>query len=112
MTTLERWRLMAGDEPVGVIVVGDGDFPWLIGWFEPAPAFSRFAELFDRELRLVEGDLEHELAAWEAVYQEIRDSLQLYKPNGMAVPEFLLHIRDGDAWFRYSDEPFESSPPG
>ncbi|MFC1431439.1 hypothetical protein ACEZDB_12380 [Streptacidiphilus sp. N1-3] len=59
--------------------------------------------LFDRELVLVE---EEDNDEWEAVADEIRQTMQLVAPAG-PVAEFLLHV-DGDrAWFRWSDEPFE-----
>jgi len=42
----------------------------------------------------------------EAAYRRIREAVRLLAPDGRAVPEFLLHIEDEDAWWRWSDEPF------
>jgi hypothetical protein len=103
----ERWLLMTGDTLVGSIDVTDPDFPWLTGHFNAEPSFAEFSDLFARELALVEGDLQQQVAQWEEVYGRICNRLRLLKPDGTAVPEYLLHIKDGDAWFRYSDEPFE-----
>lgn len=52
-----------------------------------------------------EGELDIE--TWESIYQQITDTLALVKADGTPVAEFLLHIKDGDAWFRWSDEPFD-----
>lgn len=43
---------------------------------------------------------------WEAAYRRIREVVRLLAPDGRTVPEFLLHIEDEDAWWRWSDEPF------
>jgi hypothetical protein len=110
MAEPERWRLVAGDDLVGVIVVVERNFPWISGTFEATATFDRFADLFRREIELVEADLDRELPEWEHVYRSIRQSLQLLRPDGSIVPEFLLHIHGSEAWFRYSDEPFDAEP--
>jgi hypothetical protein len=101
--TGEVWRLLRQDELIGEIVIEQGDFPWLSGRFAPAPAFAAWKPLFDRELALME---EENWDEWEAVAAEIHDNLLLVAPGG-PVAEFLLHIEDDQAWFRWNDEPFE-----
>ena len=73
------WRLMLmrSGEPVAELVVNGGDFPWL-----------------NAEVRA------------GAAYENIRSEVRLCYPDGRVVPEFLLHIRGEDAWWRWSDEPF------
>ncbi|MFJ6982810.1 MULTISPECIES: hypothetical protein [unclassified Streptomyces] len=44
--------------------------------------------------------------AWEAVYARIGEAVELVAPDG-PVAEFLLHIEDDRAWFRWNDEPFD-----
>jgi hypothetical protein len=103
----EQWWLMSGRIVVGTIDVSDVDQPWFVGRFVPEAAFAEFSDAFAQELELVDGDLEHQIDQWERVYRSIRDRMQLVGPDGNTVPEFLLHIRGTEAWFRYSDIPFE-----
>jgi len=103
----ERWLLKTGDTLVGSIDLRGTDQPWFTGRFYPEPGFAEFGDVFKRELALVEGNLDNEIAQWEEVYGRIRSRLYLLKPDGTVVREYLLHIDGGDAWFRYSDEPFE-----
>jgi hypothetical protein len=103
----ERWLLKTGDTLVGSIDVTGTDQPWFTGHFYPEPGFAEFGDLFKRELALVEGNVDAEIAQWEEVYGSIRNRLRLLTPDGAVVPEYLLHIDGEDAWFRYSDEPFE-----
>ncbi|NUT92810.1 MAG: hypothetical protein HOY78_12390, partial [Saccharothrix sp.] len=95
-----------GEELLGRIVIESGDFPWLCGRFLPEPAFSDVKPLFDEELTLVESDLDDHVEAWERIYDRITGALTLLSPRG-PVPEFLLHVQGDEAWFRWSDEPFE-----
>jgi hypothetical protein len=102
----ETWRLCRGEELLGEIHLQDGDFPWVHGIFRPRPAFAEVKPWFDEELELVESD--RNMKAWDAVYDRITNSLSLVAPDG-PVAEFLLHIRGDEAWFRWSDEPFDDS---
>ncbi|MCO1580710.1 hypothetical protein M8C13_33635 [Crossiella sp. SN42] len=98
------WRLVRGAEPLGEIVITEADFPWLHGRFQPRPAFAEVKPLFDAELALSESDEDND--AWEQAYRRITSSLSLVSPEG-PVAEFLLHIQGDEAWFRWSDEPFD-----
>lgn len=102
----EVWQVRTGKEPVGEILIDDADFPWLSGRFTAGPAIEDVRELFARELALIERDDEEHRQEWEAAYDEITRRVCLSSPAG-PVPEFLLHIEGGRAWFRWSDEPFE-----
>ncbi|KRD07644.1 MULTISPECIES: hypothetical protein [unclassified Streptomyces] len=97
-----------GGEDVGEIVVAGADFPWLSGRFAPGPGYAAVAALFARELALAEQDRDELLEEWEEVYDEIRRRVSLVSPRG-PVPEFLLHVGGGEAWFRWSDEPFDGT---
>jgi hypothetical protein len=99
----EVWQLHSGAAPVGEILIDEADFPWLSGRFTAGPAFEPLRELFARELALVEGE---EYEEWERAYDEIGRRVSLTSPDG-PVPEFLLHIDGGTAWFRWSDKPFD-----
>ncbi|MFJ3794640.1 hypothetical protein [Kitasatospora sp. NPDC090091] len=101
--TGEVWRLSQQDELVGEIVIEGGEFPWLSGRFVATPAFADWKPLFDREIALLE---EEDWDRWEPIVDEISCKLILAAPAG-PVAEFLLHIDGGQAWFRWSDEPFE-----
>lgn len=99
------WRLERDTELLGEIVIAEADFPWLSGRFTPQPAFAGVKPWFDEALALVAAE-EHE--RFDAAYDRIARSLSLVAPSG-PVAEFLLHIEDGRAWFRWSDEPFDRS---
>jgi len=99
------WRLVRDGELLAELVVTGGDFPWLNAKVRPAAGFAEVRPLFDDELRRLEL-IDDELEQWEAAYRRIREAVRLLAPDGRAVPEFLLHIEDEDAWWRWSDEPF------
>ncbi|WP_327149059.1 hypothetical protein [Nocardia sp. NBC_01329] len=102
------WKLANADELIGEIHITDGDFPWLSGTFIPHPGFAQFKPLFDRELQLIDGpgnpDTGDAMEAWEETYEAISSALTLINDRGTPVADFLLHIHEGDAWFRWSDE--------
>ncbi|WP_449060343.1 hypothetical protein [Planomonospora algeriensis] len=99
------WRVLRGRELVGEILIEDADFPWLSGHFTPGPAFAEVKPLFDRDLELME---EQRWDEWEEVYEEIRKAVSMVAPSG-PVAEFLLHVEEDRAWFRWSDEPFDEN---
>ncbi|MFB7668555.1 hypothetical protein ACFC1R_32320 [Kitasatospora sp. NPDC056138] len=99
------WRLVRADEVVGEIVVEEADFPWLSGRFTPGPAFAEVEPWFDESLALLEAE---DYERFEDSYDRIAEVLSLVAPSG-PVAEFLLHIEDGRARFRWSDEPFDNS---
>ncbi|MGW2563053.1 hypothetical protein ACWCXB_28165 [Streptomyces sp. NPDC001514] len=99
----EVWSLVRQDEVVGEIVIEEADFPWLHGRFEPGTAYSVVEPLFSRSLALAEAE---EWEAFDDAYEEITRAVSLVSPSG-PVAEFLLHIQDDRAWFRWSDEPFD-----
>jgi hypothetical protein len=99
------WHLRRGDQLVAELVVTGGDFPWLSATVRATPAFDELRPLFAEELRLLDR-LDQDVEAWEAAYDRIRQEVILERPDGFAVPEFLLHIDGQDAWWRWSDEPF------
>ena len=103
------WRLYRGKELLGLIHIDDADFPWLSGRFLPQPGFAEVKPLFDEEIALCEQE-DLDVEAWEAAYERIREAgLVLVAPDGHPAAEFLLHIRGDEAWFRWSDEPFETA---
>lgn len=88
----------------------DVDFPWLDGRFVPQDDFESVQALFEEELELIEREGPFDVQRWEWIYRQITDRLSLVKPDGIAAAEFLLHIKDNNAWFRWSDEPFDTPP--
>ncbi|MDG4772935.1 hypothetical protein [Solwaraspora sp. WMMD792] len=90
------------------LAVTDGDFPWLYATLRPTEAFASLRPIFDAELRamrVVEDGPDD--GAWERAYQQVRAAVVLIDPDGVAVPEFLLHVEGDEAWWRWSDEPFD-----
>ncbi|GAA5023164.1 hypothetical protein [Kitasatospora paranensis] len=99
------WRLTCGDAPAGEILVEEADFPWLRGRFVAGPAFAAVEPLFARCRALADSE---EWEAFDTAYEEVGKAVVLASPSG-PVAEFLLHIQDGRAWFRWSDEPFAAT---
>jgi hypothetical protein len=98
------WTVRQGDTLLGSIEVTGGDLPWLAGTWSPEAAFAEVSPLFDRELALLERDGEAD--DWARVYSSIWDAgICLCTPDGQVVPGFLLHIIEGNAVFRWHDEP-------
>ncbi len=99
------WQFVRGDELLAGLVVTGGDFPWLIAEVRPAAGFAEVRPLSGDELRRLEL-LDEEPEQWEAAYRRIREVVRLMAPDGLPVPEFLLHTEGAGAWWRWSDEPF------
>jgi hypothetical protein len=101
----EIWRLERDGRVLGEIVIDDADFPWLSGCFVPESAFAEVEPWFVETLAFVEAE---QYDRFEDAYDRIARTLTLVSPSG-PVAEFLLHIQGGQAWFRWSDEPFEEA---
>ncbi|MFD0266295.1 hypothetical protein ACFVGY_06845 [Streptomyces sp. NPDC127106] len=91
-------------ELLGEIEIVETDFPWLRGRFTAQRAFAEFRPWFDEALAALE---EEDFERFDEVYESMTRTLSLVSPAG-PVAEFLLHIQGGEAWFRWSDTPFES----
>ena len=74
---------------------------------EQPPGFERYRELFAKELAAGEA---RQWSAAEIFYYRIRSELRLAQPDGGDVAEFLLHVEDDEAWWRWNDEPFDEGP--
>jgi hypothetical protein len=94
------WRLTRGNSLLGTIIVDETDFPWLRGRFVPTPAFQQVKPWFDEVHAIVEAE---EFDRFDEAYDRIENSLTLLSPSG-PVEEFLLHIHQDRAWFRWNDE--------
>lgn len=99
----EVWRLTRQEVLLGEIVIDEADFPWLNGRFVPTAAFGEVKPWFDESRAMMEGE---EYERFDDSYDRIAGTLSLVAPSG-PVAEFLLHISDARAWFRWSDEPFD-----
>lgn len=112
MTTAgdQIWTLhrRADDELVAALVVTGGDFPWLHARVEDRPGLAALRPLFAEELRLLD-DGDGDVAAWERAYDAVSAAVRLRYPDGGEVPEFLLHLDGDEAWWRWSDEPFDDA---
>lgn len=98
------WTVRAGGEEVARLVVVEGDYPWLTARVEAGPAFAPLRPLFAAELAALDGR-DDETGAWEAAYARVRAAAALHYPDGLAVPDFVLHVDGDTAWWRWSDEP-------
>ncbi|MBC8141478.1 MAG: hypothetical protein H7Y38_08565 [Armatimonadetes bacterium] len=105
------WRLVKGDLELATITPTDHDFPWIYGTVERTEHFALVADYFESDRRAMEDEPEVDYEALDAAYEQMKaDGVQLVAPEGVPVAEFLLHIVGDDAWFRYSDEPFDDEP--
>jgi hypothetical protein len=93
------WQIVRDDELLADLVVTGGDFPWLNARVRPTAAFEEVRPLFEEELRRLD-HLDDDPAPWEAAYRRIRQAVSLLGPGGRPVPEFLLHMKGADAWWR------------
>lgn len=112
MSEAPIWELFRGDELVARLVVESPDFPWLRARVQALPGFADLRPLFAEEVRLLQAADEPGAglgpdSAWEHAYWRIRDAVRLVDPDGRDVPEFLLHIDDDEAWWRWHDQPFD-----
>lgn len=105
--TNEVWRLHHAGRVVAELHVTESDLPWLVARVSPLPGFDAVAPLFASEARLVAELQDVETAEWAEAYDRIRRETRLTYPDGRDVPEYLLHIEGDQAWWRWSDEPFE-----
>ncbi|MFG3029111.1 hypothetical protein ACGFZJ_11350 [Streptomyces sp. NPDC048253] len=100
----DEWRLLSGSTLVGTIYVDEPGMPWQRGRFSAEPAFSQFKPWFDEINALVEAG---EFERFDVVYDLIEGALTLQSPSG-PVAEFLLHIDQERAWFRWDEAPATS----
>ena len=105
------WRLHRDGAVIADLVVTEADFPWLRARLEPRPGFDAVRELFVADLVTSEAinddDSEAAIEAFELGQDRIQDAVTMSYPDGGEVPEFLLHVDGDEAWWRWSDEPFE-----
>ena len=106
----EIWRLHAAadDALLGRLTVYERDFPWVSAKLAATPAFEPLRPLFQQEVRLARRlEDDEDAGTWEDAYERVRAAVRLVAPDGVPVPEFLLHVDGDEAWWRYSDEPFD-----
>jgi hypothetical protein len=107
-----KWQLLRGDQVVGELVVYGGDFPWLNARLHPMEGFEQIRSVFEEELRSLDA-YDENIERWEDAYRRVRAAVTLAAPDGQIVREFVLHIDGTEAWWRWTDEPFEDekAPP-
>ncbi|MEU4681139.1 hypothetical protein [Micromonospora sp. NPDC023737] len=109
-----NWTLHRRDDDrvLADLVVTDGGFPWLNARVDPGEGLAEVRPLFAEELRLLDR-IDEDVESWERAYEAVRNAVTLRRPDGGDVAEFLLHIDGNEAWWRWSDEPFdEDALPG
>lgn len=105
--TDEIWHLHHQGARVAALHVTERDFPWLTARVVPLPGYAAVADLLAEELRLHEASEDAETPEWTAAYRRIREVTRLTRPDGSEVPEYLLHVDGDEAWWRWSDTPFD-----
>ena|SRR5262252_1226593 len=95
----EPIHLKRGDILLGILKPYEYDFPWINCRFEAAAAFDEIKALFEDELTVMRS---RDINAWEESYDKIKSlDLRLVSPDGKnELDEFLLHVRNDEAWFR------------
>jgi hypothetical protein len=97
----QTYRLMYNDTLFGILTPYEHDFPWVYCNFEAELSFAPLQPLFDAEQQAFETD-ERDVEMWEKLYEPIM-ALHLYLlgDDGKKIEEMLLHIANGQAWFRF-----------
>lgn len=75
--------------------------PWFNCNFYPTPAFQEYRPMFEKLSELSE---EEDWMAFEEFYELEFMPMHIYlheQPSGVIIKEYLLHIENGRAWFRY-----------
>jgi hypothetical protein len=100
---LEHLHLIRGETLLGKLSIYEFDMPWVRAKFEPTPAFADAKPIFDREVALLDTGDEDGWQEWELAQDEIEKmGLHLVETsNGTIITQFLLHIENNEAWFRY-----------
>lgn len=105
------WQLRDHDGALlADLLVTDADFPWLTARLSPTSRFGTVRQLFVDELAasgIEPQDDDPDWAAADVAYDRIRAATTLHAPQG-PVAEFLLHVQGDEAWWRWSDEPFQA----
>jgi hypothetical protein len=102
------WHLWHNGVVVAELHVCGGDFPWAQATVVRHAGFADVEPLFVEEHRLLNELKDEETAEWTAAYEQIRRETRLTQPGGGDVAEYLLHIDGDEAWWRWSDEPFDA----
>ena len=94
------FHLMKDKELLGVLHSYESNFPWLNCKFEATSAFEKFRPLFETELAALGAD---DMTNWEAAHERITElDLNLLNiDENKWIDNFLLHIEDNEAWFRF-----------
>jgi hypothetical protein len=102
------WTLHRRDDGriIADLAVTSADFPWLNARVDPRDGLEEVLPLFAEELFRLDR-IDDDTESWEQAYNAIRTVVTLRYPEGQEVPEFLLHIDGDEAWWRWSDEPFD-----
>jgi hypothetical protein len=104
----DTWTLHRRDDgrKLADLIVTGGDFPWLNARVDAGEGLAELRPLFAEELRLLKR-VNDDVESWERASDAVRNAVTLRYPEGHEVPEFLLHVAGEDAWWRWSDEPFD-----
>ena len=97
-----EFQLRRNEQLLGTLRQYNVNFPWVECKFTPTEAFQEFKPLFDEEVEFM-GSGAFDVEEWDAVYRKIIDlNLEIYDlTEKSSITEFLLHIKDDEAWFRY-----------
>jgi hypothetical protein len=96
-TMQKNYKLMRDDTLLGVLTRYEYDFPWVYCHFIAEPVFATLQPLFDAEQQVAES-----MEAWDKAYEPIVAlNLYLLSDDGTKIEEMLLHIANGEAWFRF-----------
>jgi len=97
---VSEFLLKQSEKLVGTLRLYQIDQPYFYCKFEPTEAFQPFKSFFDQELKLLnEGNFE----VWDEFYHQITNFnlMLVVGEGGEIIKDFLLHIENDEAWFRY-----------
>ena len=94
-----KYYLYRGDELLGTITHDEDDFPWHLGEFEAAEAFSGVRPLFQKERQFHKQGARDE---WEKTRKEIDGPGIRLEPvgGGKTIDKILICIEENSVWWK------------
>lgn len=97
---MSEFLLKQDNQLVGMLRIDTIDQPYFYCKFESTEAFHYIKSFFEEELKLLNNE---DFEIWDEFYNQITSfNLKLIKcESGEVIKDFILHIQNDEAWFRY-----------
>jgi hypothetical protein len=102
----DTWALVRRGRRIADLVITGADWPWANAVVHRRPGSEAVEDLFRTQLAALDL-IDTDVDTWDAADDAVRTHVELLTPDGIRVPEFLLHIDGDSAWWRWHDKPFD-----